>query len=61
MKDIFSDIFNMLNNINLNPKLSISVGIKKLDLSKDYLYNYEEVDKLLYKVKKNGKNSFIIE
>ena len=51
----------MLNNINLNPKLSISVGIKKLDLSKDYLYNYEEVDKLLYKVKKNGKNSFIIE
>ena len=61
VKDIFSDIFNMLNNINLNPKLSISVGIKKLDLSKDYLYNYEEVDKLLYKVKKNGKNSFIIE
>ena len=39
---------------------SISVGIKKLDLNKEYLVNYEETDKLLYKVKENGKNSFII-
>lgn len=62
VKDIFINIFNVLNNINLrlDPKLSISVGIKKLDLSKDYLSNYEEVDRLLYKVKENGKNSFII-
>lgn len=60
VKNIFIHIFNILNNIKLNPKLSISVGIKKLDLSKDYLSNYEETDKLLYKVKKNGKNSFII-
>ena len=61
VQNIFIDIFNILNNINLNPKLSISVGIKKLDLTKDYLSNYEETDKLLYKVKKNGKNRFIIE
>ena len=60
VQDIFTDIFNILNNINLNPKLSISVGIKKLDLTKDYLSNYEEVDKLLYEVKKCGKNRFII-
>ena len=37
------------------------VGIKKIDLNKDYLINYEETDKLLYKVKESGKNSFIIE
>ena len=61
IEDIFINIFDILGNINLNPKLSISVGVKRLDLSKDYLSNYEEVDKILYKVKKNGKNSFIIE
>lgn len=61
IEGIFTNIFDILNNINLNPKLSISVGVKRLDLSKDYLSNYEEVDKILYKVKKNGKNSFIIE
>lgn len=57
---MFTEIFNILDNINVNPKLSISVGIKKLDLNKEYLVNYEETDKLLYKVKENGKNSFII-
>ncbi len=61
IEGIFTNIFDILNNINLNPKLSISVGVKRLDLSKDYLSNYEEVDKILYKVNKNGKNSFIIE
>ena len=60
IKEMFTEIFNILDNINVNPKLSISVGIKKLDLNKEYLVNYEETDKLLYKVKENGKNSFII-
>ncbi|WP_195989303.1 diguanylate cyclase [Clostridium sp. D53t1_180928_C8] len=60
VEDIFTDVFNSLNSVNFNPKLSISVGIKKLDLNKDYLTNYEETDKLLYKVKESGKNSFII-
>ena len=62
VEEIFTEVFNALKDINsnLNPKLSISVGIKRLDLNKDYLTNYEETDKLLYKVKENGKNSFII-
>ena len=60
IKEMFTEIFNILDNINVNPKLSISVGIKKLDLNKEYLVNYEETDKLLYNVKENGKNSFII-
>lgn len=63
IEKIFTEIFNALEKINstLTPKLSISVGIKKIDLNKDYLINYEETDKLLYKVKESGKNSFIIE
>ena len=63
IEKIFTEIFNALEKINstLTPKLSISVGIKKFDLNKDYLINYEETDKLLYKVKESGKNSFIIE
>lgn len=61
VEGIFKDIFDILSKINLKPKLSISVGVKKLDLNKDYLDNYNETDKLLYKVKSSGKNSFIIE
>ena len=60
VKEMFTEIFNILDSISVNPKLSISVGIKKLDLNKEYLINYEETDKLLYKVKESGKNSFII-
>lgn len=57
---IFKKIFKDINSLNLTPKLSISVGIKKLDLSENYEKNYELADNLLYQVKRCGKNNFII-
>ncbi|WP_297406411.1 diguanylate cyclase [uncultured Cetobacterium sp.] len=58
---MFKSIFNRINSKKYTPKLSLSVGIKKLDLDESYLENFSKVDKLLYEVKRNGKNSFILE
>lgn len=60
VKFMFNDIFKELENLNDNPPLTISVGINKIDIKKTYLENYKEADILLYKAKKNGKNSFIL-
>lgn len=60
VKFMFDDIFEALNNLNYNPPLTISVGINKIDIKKTYIENYRETDILLYKAKKNGKNSFIL-
>ena len=60
VKNIFTHIFEELRNLDYNPPLSLSVGINKLNVNKSYIENYREVDSLLYKVKKDGKNSFIL-
>lgn len=60
VKSMFDDIFKELKNLNDNPPLTISVGINKIDTKKTYIENYKEADILLYKAKKNGKNSFIL-
>lgn len=57
---LFEDVFREIKSTNLTPELSISVGVIKLDIDKNYLENYEEVDKLLYKAKGEGKNRYII-
>ena len=51
-------IFEKINTLSLIPKLSISIGVGKIDLKNSFLTNYSEVDKILYKVKENGKNNF---
>lgn len=60
VKSMFDNIFKELKNLNDNPPLTISVGINKIDTKKTYIENYKEADILLYKAKKNGKNSFIL-
>lgn len=60
VKNIFTNIFEELRNLEYDPPLSLSVGINKLNVNKSYIENYREVDSLLYKVKKDGKNSFIL-
>lgn len=60
VKNIFTNIFEELRNLEYDPPLSLSVGINKLNINKSYIENYREVDSLLYKVKKDGKNSFIL-
>ncbi len=40
------------------PDLSVSIGCKKMDFSKEYAENYVEVDKILYKVKKVQKGKY---
>lgn len=56
----FKNIFDDLKKINFEPSLSISVGIKKININKSYIENYNEVDYLLYKAKERGKNKIII-
>lgn len=58
--NILKEISEKLAELDLNPKLTISVGAKKIDLKKSYLENYSEVDKLLYQAKLNGKNCYIL-
>lgn len=60
IKVLIDDIFKDINNLNLNPKLSISAGIKLLDINKPYLENYTDVDSILYSVKKYHKGSYTI-
>ena len=58
---VLKSIFEKINSIDINPKISISVGCKRFFLDKTYIENYDEVDNLLYEAKKKGKNKFIIE
>lgn len=60
VKYVFDNIFYDLKNLDYNPPLSISVGIKKIDTNKRYIQNYNEVDKVLYRVKENGKGTYLI-
>lgn len=61
VENIFKSIFKKIDILRLSPTLSISVGIKKMDLNRSYLENFSQVDKILYKVKRNGKNKYLIE
>lgn len=61
VRKIFESIFSRIEREKLIPKLSLSVGVRKLDLSKEYFENISQVDKVLYYVKENGKNNFLIE
>lgn len=58
--NILKEISKKLSDLNLEPKLSISAGAKRIDLSHTYLDNYAETDKLLYQAKLNGKNCYIL-
>lgn len=57
---LFNKVFEEIEILNLQPKLSISVGVSKLDLSKSFVENYEITDKILYSVKASGKNQCFI-
>lgn len=58
LEDVLKDILQKINKLDLLPKLSVSMGIGKLNLKKSFLTNYSDIDKVLYKVKENGKNNF---
>lgn len=60
VKEILKKIYSDLIDIGFNPQLSISSGVKKLDISKSYLENYAIVDKLLYEAKLKGKGCYIL-
>lgn len=60
VKEMLNSIFERLNNLRLYPKLTISVGGKRLDIKKEYSENYLEVDAILYQVKKKGKNNYLL-
>ena len=59
-KEIFDRIYAKLLNLNLIPPLSISTGIKKLNLNKNIFENFEEVDNILYTIKNNNKGTYKI-
>ncbi len=61
VEKVMNNIFEDLSNTNYVPKLSISIGITKLDLKHSYLENFKKADALLYKVKQTGKADYIIE
>ncbi|MGL5355327.1 MAG: GGDEF domain-containing protein, partial [Cetobacterium sp.] len=60
VREVLDNIYKKLSNLGLTPKLSISTGAAKIEIEKTYLENYETVDKLLYRVKHEGKNNYII-
>lgn len=60
VKKILKNIYSDLNDLNFKPALSISVGIKKIDITKNYLENYTDADRLLYEAKKSGKKCYVI-
>lgn len=57
---VLENIFKKIDETDLNPKLSLSVGVSKFNINKDYKENYEIADRILYEVKKKGKGKFII-
>lgn len=57
---VLENIFKKIDATDLNPKLSLSVGVSKFNINKDYKENYEIADRILYEVKKKGKGKFII-
>ncbi|MGL5571171.1 hypothetical protein [Cetobacterium sp.] len=60
VEEILKKIYDDLIKIGLSPQLSISTGAKNLDISKNYLENYANTDKLLYEAKLKGKGCYIL-
>lgn len=60
VNQVLKKIYNDLSTLKLTPKLSISSGAKKFDITKNYLENYSETDKLLYEAKIKGKGCYVL-
>lgn len=60
VEELLKKIYSDLVNVGFNPQLSISTGVKNLDISKNYLENYADIDKLLYEAKLKGKGCYIL-
>ena len=55
---IFKNIYEDLKVLNLNPKLTISSGIGKINLNETDDINYSKIDKKLYQVKEKEKGKY---
>lgn len=60
IEKLIKTLFDRISELKLEPQLTISVGVKQLDLDKDYIQNYKEVDRILYLAKEQGKNQVVI-
>ncbi|MGL5355328.1 MAG: diguanylate cyclase domain-containing protein [Cetobacterium sp.] len=60
VEHFLKELYEELNDLKLNPKLSISIGVSKINTKISYLENYSIVDKLLYQSKCSGKNCYTL-
>ena len=60
VQTVFRKIYEDLKVLDLNPKLTISSGIGKINLNETDDANYSKVDKKLYQVKRKGKGKYEI-
>ncbi|MGL5426931.1 MAG: diguanylate cyclase domain-containing protein, partial [Cetobacterium sp.] len=60
VEHFLKELYEELNDLKLNPKLSISTGVSKINTKISYLENYSIVDKLLYQSKCSGKNCYTL-
>lgn len=60
VQTVFRKIYEDLKVLDLNPKLTISSGIGKINLNETDDINYSKVDKKLYQVKRKGKGKYEI-
>lgn len=61
VESIITGVFSKLEELETEIPITISVGAKTLDINKLFFETYQDVDELMYKVKNNGKNGYIIE
>ncbi|HAX72672.1 MAG TPA: hypothetical protein DCY20_04040 [Firmicutes bacterium] len=57
---ILQKIYKKIEELELNPKLTISTGVKKIDLALTETQNYELTDQLLYQAKREGRNNYCL-
>ncbi|MGL5964031.1 MAG: diguanylate cyclase domain-containing protein, partial [Fusobacteriaceae bacterium] len=60
VEHFLKELYEELYDLKLNPKLSISIGVSKINTKISYLENYSIVDKLLYQSKCSGKNCYTL-
>lgn len=60
VRGVFEKIYLDIMNLDLNPKLTISAGIGRINLFEGKEMNYSKVDQSLYKAKNKGKGRFKI-
>lgn len=61
IKGKISYLFDDLKQLNLQPKMTISMGVRRFDISLSYQENYELTDRLLYAAKTAGKNDVVFD